>query len=125
MPHAIPGDQLPNHVDPDIATPGQLGLLHPVEVAAAGVEQRPDLELLETSVAPFLLDMAHDLGAELAAVGNLVGLLSAAWGVMSLMAGSASDRLGRRPPRPPTASAAGRSSSAGSWRWRSRGAAWP
>jgi predicted MFS family arabinose efflux permease len=50
-----------------------------------------------TSIAPFLRDMAQDLGAGLAAVGNLVGLLSAAWGVMSAMAGSASDRFGRRP----------------------------
>jgi len=50
-----------------------------------------------TSIAPFLRDIARDLGAELAAIGNLVGLLSAAWGVMSLVAGSASDRLGRRP----------------------------
>jgi predicted MFS family arabinose efflux permease len=50
-----------------------------------------------TSIAPFLRDIARDLGTELASVGNLVGLLSTAWGVMSVMAGSASDRLGRRP----------------------------
>lgn len=50
-----------------------------------------------TAIAPFLLDMARDLGAELAAVGNLVALLSIAWGCMSLTAGTASDRVGRRP----------------------------
>jgi predicted MFS family arabinose efflux permease len=50
-----------------------------------------------TAVAPFLLDMARDLGTGLAAVANLIAILSVAWGVMSLVAGSASDRLGRRP----------------------------
>jgi len=50
-----------------------------------------------TAIAPFLLDMARDLDAELAAVGNLVALLSIAWGCMSLTAGTASDRVGRRP----------------------------
>lgn len=50
-----------------------------------------------TAIAPFLLDMARDLRTELAAVANLVAVLSVAWGVMSLAAGSASDRLGRRP----------------------------
>lgn len=50
-----------------------------------------------TSLAPFLLDMARDLGRDLAAVSNLVALQSATWGLMSLAAGAASDRLGRRP----------------------------
>lgn len=50
-----------------------------------------------TAIAPFLLDMARDLGTQLAAVANLVAVLSVAWGVMSLAAGAASDRLGRRP----------------------------
>ena len=50
-----------------------------------------------TAIAPFLLDMARDLGTGLAAVANLIAILSVAWGVMSLVAGSASDRLGRRP----------------------------
>jgi MFS transporter, DHA1 family, inner membrane transport protein len=50
-----------------------------------------------TAIAPFLLDMARDLGTGLAAVANLIAFLSVAWGVMSLVAGSASDRLGRRP----------------------------
>jgi DHA1 family inner membrane transport protein len=49
------------------------------------------------AIAPFLRDMARDFGTELAAVANLVAVLSVAWGVMSLVAGSASDRLGRRP----------------------------
>jgi predicted MFS family arabinose efflux permease len=50
-----------------------------------------------TAIAPFLLDMARDLGTGLAAVANLIAILSVAWGAMSLVAGSASDRLGRRP----------------------------
>jgi predicted MFS family arabinose efflux permease len=50
-----------------------------------------------TAIAPFLLDMARDLGTGLAAVANLIAILSVAWGVMSLVAGSASDRVGRRP----------------------------
>src|SRR5581483_9785045 len=50
-----------------------------------------------TALAPFLLDMARDLGTSLAAAANLVAVLSVAWGLMSLVAGSASDRLGRRP----------------------------
>jgi DHA1 family inner membrane transport protein len=50
-----------------------------------------------TALAPFLLDMARDLGTGLAAAANLIAILSVAWGVMSLVAGSASDRLGRRP----------------------------
>ena len=50
-----------------------------------------------TGIAPFLLDMTRDLDADLAAVATLVSVLSVAWGVMSLTAGAASDRVGRRP----------------------------
>lgn len=49
------------------------------------------------AVSPFLLDMARDLGTSLAAVANLVALSSITWGAASLVAGTASDRLGRRP----------------------------
>lgn len=49
------------------------------------------------SISPFLLDMARDLGTDLAAVGNLVAILSISWGATSVMAGAASDRLGRKP----------------------------
>ena len=48
-------------------------------------------------ISPFLLDIARDLRVDLAAAGNLVALQSVAWGVASVFAGSASDRLGRRP----------------------------
>src|ERR671932_2806307 len=48
-------------------------------------------------ITPFLLDLARDLGTDLAAAGNLVALQSASWGVASLFAGAASDRFGRRP----------------------------
>src|SRR5919199_303383 len=48
-------------------------------------------------ITPFLLDIARDLGTDLAAAGNLVALQSVTWGVASLVAGAASDRLGRRP----------------------------
>ena len=50
-----------------------------------------------TAIAPFLLDMAQELGTDLAAVGNLVALMSISWGVTSIMAGAASDRVGRKP----------------------------
>jgi predicted MFS family arabinose efflux permease len=48
-------------------------------------------------ITPFLLDVARDFGTDLAAAGNLVALQSVTWGVASLFAGAASDRLGRRP----------------------------
>jgi len=48
-------------------------------------------------IAPFLLDIARDLSVDLTAAGNLVALQSVTWGVASLFAGAASDRLGRRP----------------------------
>jgi predicted MFS family arabinose efflux permease len=50
-----------------------------------------------TAIAPFLLVMAQELGTSLAAVANLIALLSVTWGLVSLLAGSASDRIGRRP----------------------------
>lgn len=48
-------------------------------------------------ITPFLLDIARDLHTDLAAAGNLVALQSITWGLVSLFAGVASDRLGRRP----------------------------
>src|SRR5918994_5367663 len=48
-------------------------------------------------ISPFLLDIARDLSVDLTAAGNLVALQSVTWGVASLFAGVASDRLGRRP----------------------------
>jgi predicted MFS family arabinose efflux permease len=50
-----------------------------------------------TAIAPFLLEVARDLSTDLAAAGNLVSLSSLTWGVASLFAGAASDRLGRKP----------------------------
>jgi MFS transporter, DHA1 family, inner membrane transport protein len=49
------------------------------------------------AVSPFLIDMSRDLGTDLAAVANLVALSSITWGIASLLAGAASDRLGRKP----------------------------
>lgn len=49
------------------------------------------------AVSPFLIDMARDLQTDLAAVANLVALSSITWGFASLLAGAASDRLGRKP----------------------------
>ena len=49
------------------------------------------------ALSPFLLDIARDLGTTLGAVANLVGVMSVSWGVVSVTAGAASDRLGRRP----------------------------
>lgn len=48
-------------------------------------------------ITPFLLDIARDLGTDLGAAGNLVAYQSITWGIASLFAGAASDRLGRRP----------------------------
>src|SRR5438270_6606242 len=48
-------------------------------------------------ITPFLLEIARDFGTDLAAAGNLVALQSVTWGVASLFAGAASDRVGRRP----------------------------
>jgi len=50
-----------------------------------------------TTRAPFLIDMARDLGTSLPMVANLMAMTSIAWGITSLMAGAASDRWGRRP----------------------------
>ncbi|MDB5375247.1 MAG: transporter [Belnapia sp.] len=50
-----------------------------------------------TTRAPFLLDMARDLTANLSMVANLMAMTSIAWGASSLMAGAGSDRWGRRP----------------------------
>ncbi len=47
--------------------------------------------------APFLLEMSRDLDASLTAVANLFSLTAFAWGIASLLAGAASDRVGRRP----------------------------
>jgi predicted MFS family arabinose efflux permease len=49
------------------------------------------------AISPFLLDIARDLGATLGAVANLVGIMSVSWGIVSVTAGAASDRVGRRP----------------------------
>jgi DHA1 family inner membrane transport protein len=49
------------------------------------------------AVSPFLIDMSRDLNTDLAAVANLVALSSITWGIASLLAGAASDRLGRKP----------------------------
>jgi predicted MFS family arabinose efflux permease len=47
--------------------------------------------------APFLLDMARDLGTTLPLVANLMAMTSVSWGITSLLAGAGSDRWGRRP----------------------------
>ncbi len=48
-------------------------------------------------VSPFLLDLTRELTVDLAAAGNLVAYQNLTWGVSALIAGSLSDRLGRRP----------------------------
>jgi DHA1 family inner membrane transport protein len=49
------------------------------------------------ALSPFLLDIARDLSTTLGAVANLVGVMSVSWGLVSVAAGAASDRVGRRP----------------------------
>ncbi len=51
----------------------------------------------DTILAPFLFQIAEDLGTDLAAAGNLVAILSVTWGIASVTAGTLSDRFGRRP----------------------------
>lgn len=50
-----------------------------------------------TTRAPFLIDMARDLGTGVPLVANLMAMTSIAWGITSLVAGAWSDRWGRRP----------------------------
>lgn len=47
--------------------------------------------------APFLIDMARDLGTSVPLVANIMASVSIAWGAASLIAGAWSDRWGRRP----------------------------
>ncbi|WP_198369435.1 MFS transporter [Roseomonas rosulenta] len=50
-----------------------------------------------TTRAPFLIDMARDLGSSVPLVANLMAMTSISWGITSLIAGAGSDRWGRRP----------------------------
>ena len=47
--------------------------------------------------APFLINMAQDLGTSLPLVANLVAATSIAWAIAGMVAGAGSDRWGRRP----------------------------
>jgi len=49
------------------------------------------------AMTPFLLDIARDLDADLAGMGVLLAIGSITWGIVSVFAGVASDRFGRRP----------------------------
>jgi MFS transporter, DHA1 family, inner membrane transport protein len=49
------------------------------------------------AMTPFLLDIARDLDADLAAMGVMLAVGSVTWGIVSIFAGVASDRFGRRP----------------------------
>jgi predicted MFS family arabinose efflux permease len=49
------------------------------------------------AMTPFLLDIARDLDADLGAIGVLLAIGSVTWGIVSIFAGVASDRFGRRP----------------------------
>ena len=49
------------------------------------------------AMTPFLLDIAHELDADLAGMGILLAVGSVTWGIVSVFAGVASDRFGRRP----------------------------
>jgi predicted MFS family arabinose efflux permease len=50
-----------------------------------------------TALAPFLLEIAQDLDTTLGPAANLIAVMSVSWGVVSVTAGAASDRIGRRP----------------------------
>ena len=49
------------------------------------------------SLAPFLSVIATDTGTDLAAIAHLISFAAISWGACSWFAGSASDRIGRRP----------------------------
>ncbi len=49
-----------------------------------------------TTRAPFLLEMAHDLGVSMPLVANLVSLTATSWGITSALGGLLSDLIGRR-----------------------------
>jgi MFS transporter, DHA1 family, inner membrane transport protein len=49
------------------------------------------------AMTPFLLDISRDLEADLAAMGVMLAVGSVTWGIVSIFAGLASDRFGRRP----------------------------
>lgn len=49
------------------------------------------------AMTPFLLEIARELDADLAAMGILLAVGSITWAVVSMFAGVASDRYGRRP----------------------------
>jgi predicted MFS family arabinose efflux permease len=47
--------------------------------------------------APFLIEMARDLGTTVPYAANLMAMNAVSWGIASLFAGAWSDRIGRRP----------------------------
>ena len=49
-----------------------------------------------TTRAPFLIEMSHDLSVSVALVANLVSFTATTWGIASAVAGTLSDRIGRR-----------------------------
>ena len=49
------------------------------------------------SLAPFLQVIASDVGRDLAAIAHLISFAAIAWGITSWVAGSLSDRVGRKP----------------------------
>lgn len=49
------------------------------------------------SLAPFLQVIGKDLGRDLAAIAHLISFAAIAWGASSWVAGSLSDRVGRKP----------------------------
>ena len=49
------------------------------------------------AMTPFLLDISRELDADLGAMGILLAVGSVTWGIVSIFAGVASDRFGRRP----------------------------
>jgi DHA1 family inner membrane transport protein len=49
-----------------------------------------------TTRAPFLIEMSHDLSVSVALAANLVSFTATTWGIASAVAGTLSDRIGRR-----------------------------
>ena len=49
-----------------------------------------------SAMAPFLTAIAEDLGTSVPVVANLFSIQAVVWGIASLIAGTLSDRLGRR-----------------------------
>jgi DHA1 family inner membrane transport protein len=77
--------------------PAKLDQPMPWALLAAGALAMFAASSSGTTRAPFLLDMARDLATTMPLVADLVAATSISWALAGILAGTASDRWGRRP----------------------------